>query len=82
MTPDRAWLWISLAPVRGWRWRLDGRPVELEQGPGIVQYLEVAAGSHRLEGFYMPPAHYLSTIFSGCAVLVVFVLMARKRRVP
>ena len=39
-----SWAWISLAPVTGWRWRLDGRPVKLEQGPGIIQYLELSAG--------------------------------------
>jgi len=80
VTPGDAWLWVSLAPVTGWRWRLDGRRVELEQGPGIVQFLEVEAGRHRLEGRYRPPAHHVLAVFSGCAVLAVLVLMARKRR--
>ena len=42
VVPEDAWVWVSLAPVNGWRWRLDGRSVTLQQGPGIVQFLEVA----------------------------------------
>jgi hypothetical protein len=55
VVPEHAWAWISVAPVNGWRWQLDGRPVALEQGPGIVQYFEVAAGEHRIDGRYRPP---------------------------
>jgi hypothetical protein len=80
VAPSEAWVWISLAPVRGWKWRLDGRPVRLEPGPGIVQYIEVEAGSHRLEGRYRPPAHRVLTIVSGCAMLVVLAGLARDRR--
>jgi len=82
MAPTQGWLWVSLAPVKGWRWRLDGRPVLLEQGPGIIQYLRVPAGSHRLEGRYRPPMHLFTTVVSGCAVLVVLAGIARRRREP
>jgi hypothetical protein len=75
-----AWVWISMAPVRGWRWRLDGRPVKMEQGPGIVQYLEVDSGRHRFEGRYLPPGHRLTIVVSGCAVIVVLLGLARTRR--
>jgi len=78
--PWKAWVWVSLAPVSGWRWRLDGQQVTLEQGPGIVQYLEVSPGRHRLEGRYLPPGHLLTTIVSGCAVVVVLFGMARDRK--
>ncbi|MFC2144248.1 hypothetical protein ACFLQM_01015 [Acidobacteriota bacterium] len=81
-TPTEAWLSISLAPVNGWRWRLDGRPVLLDQGPGIIQYIRVPAGSHQLEGRYRPPMHLLTTIVSGCAVLVILAGLARRRREP
>ena len=80
--PTEGWMSLSLAPVNGWRWRLDGRPVELEQGPGITQYLRVPAGNHHLEGRYRPPMHLFTTVFSGCAVLVVLVGLARRRREP
>ena len=80
--PTEAWLWVSLAPVNGWRWQLDGRPVVLEQGPGIIQHLRVSAGSHHLEGRYRPPMHLYTTVFSGCAVLVVLAGLARRRREP
>lgn len=80
--PTDGWLWVSLAPVSGWRWQFDGRPVELEQGPGIVQYLRVPAGDHRLEGRYRPPMHLLTALFSGCAVLVVVAGLARRRQRP
>ena len=81
VAPAEAWLWVSLAPVNGWRWRLDGDRVELEQGPGIVQYLEVGTGSHRLEGRYRPPAHLVTKIVSGFAVLAVLFGIARPRSV-
>jgi hypothetical protein len=67
--PERAWMWVSLAPATGWRWRMDGEAVTLEQGPGIVQFLEVPAGIHRLEGHYRPPA-LVSLIVLSCTTLV------------
>jgi hypothetical protein len=78
--PTEGWLSLSLAPVNGWRWRLDGRPVEFEQGPGIIQYLRVPEGDHRLEGRYRPPMHLWTTLLSGCAVLVVLAGLAVRRR--
>ena len=82
MAPAQGWLSVSLAPVNGWRWHFDGRPVELERGPGIVQHLLVPAGNHRLEGRYRPPMHLLTTVFSGCAVLVIIAWLACRRREP
>lgn len=79
VSSGESWLWVSLTPVKGWRWLIDGRPVELEQGPGIVQYLEVAPGNHRLEGRYRPPFHLISSCISGCALLVVLVALAQRR---
>jgi hypothetical protein len=81
-TPTEGWLSLSLAPVNGWRWHLDGSPVEFELGPGIIQYLRVPPGNHHLEGRYRPPMHLLTTIFSGCAVLVILAGMTRRRRMP
>jgi hypothetical protein len=80
--PTECWLSVSLTPVNGWRWYLDGRPVELEQGPGIIQYLRLHPGNHHLEGRYRPPMHLLTTVFSGCAVLVVLAGLARRRGEP
>jgi hypothetical protein len=80
--PTEGWLWLSLAPVEGWRWHLDGRPVKLERGPGIIQSLEVPAGTHHLDGRYRPPLHLVTTVFSGCAVLAVIAGLARRRREP
>jgi hypothetical protein len=79
-TSTHAWLWISLTPVSGWRWKLDGRPVELKQGPGIVQYLEVSPGGHDLEGRYRPPFLQVTGIFSGCALLAALFGLIRARR--
>jgi hypothetical protein len=80
VVPSGAWVWLSLAPVAGWRWRLDGLPVDLETGPGIVQFFAVEAGTHRLEGRYLPPGQGALTVVSGCALLVVLAGMARDRR--
>jgi hypothetical protein len=82
VAPEDAWTWISLTPVSGWRWWLDDRPVELHQGPGIVQFLEVPEGEHRLAGRYRPPGHMLTTLFSGCALVVVLASLAGRRREP
>ena len=81
-TPTEGWISLSLAPVNGWRWLLDGSPVELEQGPGIIQFLRMPAGDHRLDGRYRPPIHMLTTVFSGCAVLVVLAGLAVRRQEP
>ena len=70
VTKQDGWLWVSLAPVQGWRWRVDGREVALEQGPGIVQYLEIPAGRHRLEGRYRPPGLLPAALVSTVAVLM------------
>jgi len=80
--PTEGFLSVSLAPVNGWRWRLNGNPVELAQGPGIIQYLRLPAGDHRLEGRYRPPMYLLTTVFSGCAVLAVLAGLAVRRREP
>jgi len=72
IAPRAGWLWVSLAPVQGWRWRLDGRDVDLKQGSGIVQYLEVPAGRHWLEGRYRPPGLLPAALFSTAAVLMTF----------
>jgi hypothetical protein len=71
---QNGWLWVSLAPVQGWRWRLDGRKVDLEQGPGIIQYLEFPAGQHRLECRYRPPGLLPAGLVSAAAVLMAFVV--------
>jgi hypothetical protein len=73
-TARAGWLWLSIAPVGGWRWTLDGRDVELEQGPGIVQFVEVAVGKHQLEGRYRPPALLPSAVTSSVATGVVLFL--------
>ncbi|MFV2073972.1 MAG: hypothetical protein ACC742_15150, partial [Thermoanaerobaculales bacterium] len=72
-------LWLSVAPVRGWRWRLDGRFVDLAQGPGIVQYLDIPAGRHRLEGRYRPPALIPAAVVSGGALSVLLAALAAGR---
>jgi hypothetical protein len=73
VVPEDAWVWVSLAPVNGWRWRLDGRSVTLQQGPGIVQFLKVAAGEHRIDGRYRPPALVaMAAVSCSSLVMVIF----------
>jgi hypothetical protein len=75
VSPRPGWAWISMAPISGWRWRLDGERVEPEQGPGIVQYLAVPAGAHRLEGRYRPPglpAAGFMTVLAGVVVAAFY----------
>ncbi len=64
-------VWVALPPVRGWRWMVDGARVELEQGPGIVQYVPMAAGRHLLVGRYRPPGFAAAGATSIAAMIVV-----------
>ena len=41
--------------VPGARITVDGKPVSVERGPGILQGVPVASGDHRVEGRYSPP---------------------------
>ena len=77
-TPGPGFLWVSLAPVKGWRWHLDGRVIEMEQGPGIVQFIPVAGGKHLLEGEYRPPGIVAAGIASAIAALLVIILAGRR----
>ncbi len=75
-TPRPGWAWIALAPVRGWRWSLDGRAVAPAQGPGILQALPVAAGRHELVGRYRPPGLVPATAVSVLAALATILGLA------
>jgi hypothetical protein len=81
-TPAEAWLWVSIAPVRGWRWSIDGAEVELQQGPGILQALPVAAGRHELVGRYRPPGLIPLATISALAALATAIGLWRGRRRP
>ncbi|MCG6962256.1 MAG: hypothetical protein LJE95_03200 [Acidobacteria bacterium] len=75
-TARPAWLIVSMAPVAGWRWQLDGRPVDLRRGPGILQQVRCPAGAHRLDGTYLPPHVGSAAVCSVFAVLVLLGLIA------
>jgi hypothetical protein len=79
-TPAEAWLWVSFAPVRGWRWSIDGAPVEFQQGPGILQALPVAPGRHELVGRYRPPGFAPLAATSALAALATAIGLWRARR--
>jgi hypothetical protein len=79
-TPTEAWLWVSVAPVRGWRWSIEGAPVELQQGPGILQSLPVAAGRHELVGRYRPPGLVPLAAISMLAAFATVIGLWRARR--
>ncbi len=79
-TPRPGWAWIALAPVRGWRWSLDGRAVEPDPGPGILQALPVAAGRHELVGHYRPPGLFPAAAVSLLAALATILGLAWRWR--
>ena len=72
---EDGYVWISLAPVRGWSWTLDGGPVELEQGPGIVQFLPVTKDRHEIVGRYRPPGYVAAAVTSVAALMLVVVTL-------
>jgi hypothetical protein len=68
-------LWVSLAPVAGWRWWLDGKEVRLAQGPGILQWTPLPAGVHRLDGRYRPPLLLPASVVSVLAAGAIGLMM-------
>ncbi len=86
-SPRRTWLSLALPPVRGWRFTLDGRPVRMTAGLGILQTLAVPPGRHRLVGRYRPPGFPVTPVLSGAAVaftslLALGALIWRRGRAP
>jgi hypothetical protein len=75
-----AWIWLSMAPVRGWRWSVDGVEVPPRVGPGILQSMPIAAGVHRVEGVYRPPGLLAAGAVSACSLLLLAVLLVRAAR--
>lgn len=73
---EDGYAWISLAPIGGWRWFLDGAGIELTQGPGIVQYIPVAEGRHQLFGRYRPPGLAPAVATSMAAAIFVGILLS------
>jgi len=76
------WLCLSMAPVSGWRWRLDGERVGPEPCGGILQALPLPAGAHVLEGRYRPPLLAAGASLSGAAVVALALLLASASRRP
>jgi hypothetical protein len=75
-----AWIWLSMAPVRGWRWSVDGVEVPPRVGPGILQSMPIAAGVHRVEGVYRPPGLLAAGAVSTFSSLLLAVLLVRAAR--
>ncbi|MBP7797331.1 MAG: YfhO family protein [Thermoanaerobaculaceae bacterium] len=50
----QAVLLLSRTPDPGWRFWVDGRPVPVTQGPGILHGVAVPAGEHVVEARYRP----------------------------
>jgi hypothetical protein len=73
----RGYCWVSVAPVQGWKWTLDGERIDLEQGPGILQYLSLNPGQHRLEGTYRPPGLAVLIWISSLAAVGMMLMLTR-----
>ncbi len=77
-------VWVALPPVRGWRWMVDGARVNLEQGPGIIQYVPMRRADTCLSAAYRPPGIAAAAATSVAAMIVVVfrreVLVVGRRR--
>jgi hypothetical protein len=71
-------LLLSATPDPGWRFTVDGRPVAVRQGPGILHGVAVAAGEHEVTASYRPPGLLLGLAISLVS-LIILVLAARRR---
>jgi hypothetical protein len=71
-----AWIVISMAPVRGWSWTVDGLFVEPLVGPGVLQSLPIEPGHHFIEGVYRPPGLVTFASVSAISTLLALGLLA------
>jgi len=71
-------LW-SATPDPGWRVAVDGVPVPVQPGPGILQGIPVPLGEHLVEARYRPPGMLLGGAIS-MASLIALLLLARRGR--
>lgn len=74
------YLWLSIPPSPGWRWSLDGEPVQLEAGPGVLQFIRIGAGARRFVGTYRPFGIEWAMPLSATALAILGVLMFRGLR--
>jgi hypothetical protein len=75
------WIWLSMTPVRGWRWSVDGVELAPRLGPGVLQSMPIASGVHRVEGIYQPPGLLAAGGVSMCSLLLLAVLLVTAARV-
>jgi len=84
LAPRPTWISVSVPPVRGWSFTVDGQPVDPIQGPGILQLFRFPKGAHQLRGSYRPPGFPVTPILSGvavlCLVLLALTALLRERR--
>ncbi|MCP4895433.1 MAG: hypothetical protein GY906_00530 [bacterium] len=74
-------LWVSVTPDPGWEWRLNDQSIDLESGPGILQYVAVDSGVNRLVGRYRPPGLGWSVWVSlGGLIALCFLTVTRSKR--
>lgn len=71
-------LW-SATPDPGWRAAVDGVPVSVQRGPGILQGIPLPAGEHVVEARYRPPGLLAGSAVS-IASLVALVFFGRRGR--
>ncbi len=65
---------VSLAPLKGWTWRVDGRVQEAVAGPAVLQRLQLKPGSHTVEGYYRPALLGIGAALSVIAVVLLLAL--------
>ena len=73
-------LW-SATPDPGWRAAVDGAPVPVQRGPGILQGVPLPPGEHVVEARYRPPGLLLGGAVSVAAMLALLVVAHRARRI-
>ena len=71
---------VSLTPLPGWRWWLDGRPVTVKRGPSVLQQVHVPPGAHRLEGRYRDPFLAPGGVVSAISVIMSILALALEWR--
>jgi hypothetical protein len=74
-----SWAVISLTPVRGWRFQVDGAAAVVEPGPSVLQRIQIPPGSHHLEGRFRPGLLGMGAAGSSMA-LVMMTTLALVRR--
>lgn len=77
----RGFLVVAQADLPGWHALADGRPAAIRRVHGLVQGIEVAGGTARVELFYRPRSFVIGASVSALTLLLLLIAVLSRKRV-